>query len=66
MHLPIVLCCGTQRALFTNKITIRLVPNHPFYKVLCTYVFREGDIPVGNFARGILRAPLSSAIQWCV
>ena len=28
MHLPIVLCCGTQRALFTNKTIIRLVPNH--------------------------------------
>ena len=43
MHLPIVLCCGTQRALFTNKIIIRLVPNHetlPGYKVLCLYVFR--------------------------
>ena len=23
MHLPIDLCCGTQRALFTNKIIIR-------------------------------------------
>ena len=28
MHLPIVLCCGTQRALFSNKIIIRLVSNH--------------------------------------
>ena len=43
MHFPIVLCCGTQRALFTNKIIIRLVSNHetlPVYEVLCMYVFR--------------------------
>ena len=42
MHLPIVLCCGTQRPLFT-KIIRRLVPNHwtlPVYKVLCMYVLR--------------------------
>ena len=43
MHLPIDVCCGTQRALFTNKIIIRLVANHstlPVYKRLCMYVFR--------------------------
>ena len=41
MHLPIVLCCGTQRALFTNKIIIRLVLNHqtlPVYK-FCACIY---------------------------
>ena len=46
MHLPIVLCCGTQRALFTNKIIIykigaeSLIKTLPVYKALCMYVFR--------------------------
>ena len=47
MHLPSVVCCGTQRALFTNKIIIRLVPNHqtlPIYKVLCMYVFELQEL----------------------
>ena len=38
MHLPIVLCCGTQRALFTNNIVIRLVPNSGMLRLGSTYL----------------------------
>ena len=36
MHLPIVICCGTERALFANTLLVTL----PVYKVLCMYAFR--------------------------
>ena len=36
MHLPSVICCDTHRALFTNKIVIRSVPNH--YTLRCVHV----------------------------
>ena len=50
MHLPIVLCCGTQRALFTSKIIIILVSNHTYLQSFVhVCIFIAGILlPIGH------------------